>query len=74
MSLKQDIKMKPGKTILIIPSIALSEMRLDDLVGRSATIVEVCMKNDIIRGCWVDIHSAYLGETEWYIPYNSIGA
>ena len=73
MNLKQDIKMKPGHTICIIPSFALSEMRLDDLVGSTAIIVEVCVKDDRIIGCWVEIQSQYLGETEWFIPYNSIG-
>lgn len=65
--------MKPGNTILIIPSIALSNIRLDDLVGLGATIVEVCTKGDVVIGCWADIHHEYLGETEWFIPYNSIG-
>lgn len=65
--------MKPGNSILIIPSIALSEMRLDDLVGVQATIVEMRTKGDNIIGCWVAIRHKYLGETEWFIPYSSIG-
>lgn len=40
------------KEIVIIPSFALSEMKLDALVGRRANIVEVLKDhNGTIRGC-----------------------
>lgn len=65
--------MKPGEYILIIPSIALNELKLEELVGLTARIVEVNGDYDNIRGCWVELPIKYLGEREWYIPYNSIG-
>ena len=65
--------MKPGDTIYIIPSLSLKYLRLEELVGRTATIVEVRGSFDNIKGCWVELPQEYLGEIEWYIPYNSIG-
>lgn len=65
--------MKPGDTIIILPSIALTNLRLDALIGQTATITEVNVNADIIKGCWVQLPGFYLGEREWYIPYNSIG-
>lgn len=65
--------MKPGDTILILPSFALSDMRLNALVGIRAEIMEVIKRNNVIKGCWVNLPIKYLGEREWYIPYNSIG-
>ena len=65
--------MKPSDQIIILPSFALSEMRLGSLVGMTATIAQVVEKSGYINGCWVDLQVSYLGEREWYIPYNSIG-
>lgn len=65
--------MKPGDTIYIIPSLALTNLRLDALVGITATIVEVRGQSNNIKGCWVELPIEYCGEREWYIPYNSIG-
>lgn len=65
--------MKQGETILILPSFALSEMRLDALVGLEGVIVEINGSFDNVKGCWVRLPGLYLGEQEWYIPYNSIG-
>jgi len=65
--------MKPGDKIIILPSFTLSEMRLDSLVGLTATIVEVNETFGYIKGCWIELPGKYLGEREWYIPYNSIG-
>ncbi|MFT0409970.1 hypothetical protein [Bacteroides thetaiotaomicron] len=65
--------MKPGDKIRILPSFALSELKLEALVGLTATIVEVNGNFDGFRGCWVMLPGKYLGEREWYIPYNSIG-
>lgn len=62
--------MKNGQTVSIIHSIALSEMKLDDLVGRTATVVEIAYnKNNTIRGCWVELDGEpFHDEIEWYIP------
>lgn len=65
--------MKPGDKIHILPSFALSELKLEALIGLTATIVEVNGDFNGFRGCWVMLSGKYLGEREWYIPYNSIG-
>lgn len=65
--------MKPGDKIIVLPSYALTEMRLEPLAGLTATIVEVNEISGNIQGCWVNLPGKYLGEQEWYIPYNSIG-
>lgn len=65
--------MKPGDIIIILPSAALTLLRLEDLAGVRAKIVEVRGSFDNIKGCWVELQFTYLGEREWYIPYNSIG-
>lgn len=65
--------MKAGETIMILPSWALTEMRLEQLVGKEAKILEVVGRFDNIKGCWVELPESYLDEVEWFIPYNSIG-
>lgn len=64
--------MNTGQKITIIPSFALQELRLDDLVGREAILVE----EDLLPkhlGWWVAlIGEEYLGEREWFIPLSSI--
>ena len=69
----QGINMKPGDTILILPSIALDNMRLGALAGLTATIIEINGTFDNVKGCWVTLPGFYLGEREWYIPYSSMG-
>lgn len=65
--------MKEGDTILIMPSCALKEMHMEQLVGTRATITNVVTNNDTIRGCWVRLPRPFLNEEEWYIPYISMG-
>ena len=64
--------MKVGQVITIIPSVALAELRLNDLIGRKGTLVE----EDLLPkhlGWWVALEGEqYLGETEWFTPLNSI--
>ncbi|PWB10498.1 MULTISPECIES: hypothetical protein [Bacteroidales] len=64
--------MKQNQEITIIPSIALQELRLNDLIGRKAVLVE----EDLLPkhlGWWVSlIGEDYLGEREWFIPLSSI--
>ena len=63
-----------GDTILILPSYTLKVMHLEKLAGMKAMVVSVVRHNeDQIQGCWVKLPCAYLGEEEWFIPYNSIG-
>lgn len=66
--------MKRGQKICISPSVALTELRLEELVGRYATVIEVIEHpNGTTKGCWVLLDgSLYEGEQEWYIPYISI--
>lgn len=61
--------MQSGDKIIILPSIALTELKLQSLEGVQATIVAINGQ----QGCWVRLSFEYLGETEWYIPYSSIG-
>lgn len=65
--------MKVGDRIIILPSSALSELKLEALIGLTATITEINCTLNSIKGCWVELPGKYLGEREWYIPYNSIG-
>lgn len=65
--------MNIGDTILILPSYALINMGLSELEGLTASVVEVVRHADRIHGCWVKLPGRYLGEEEWFIPYNSIG-
>lgn len=64
--------MNTGQKITIIPSFALQELRLDDLVGREAILVEEDLLPKYL-GWWVAlIGEEYLGEREWFIPLSSI--
>lgn len=65
--------MKIGDIVLILPSVALEDEGLSALIGQKAVIVEINGSFENIKGCWVELHDEYLGEREWYIPYNSIG-
>ena len=65
--------MKPGDTILILPSCALTDMRIDELAGMKAVVSEVIEHNNKVQGCWVTLPVKFMGEYEWYIPYSSIG-
>lgn len=65
--------MKNGQRIYIIPSVALTEMRLEGLIGRSAKVSEILERPDgSIKGCWAVLEgSPYEGEQEWYLPFSS---
>ena len=67
------ILMQYGQKIKIIPSVALQEMRLQELVGKEATVIEVVKNSDnTIRGCWVELNGfRYQGEQEWFLPFRS---
>lgn len=65
--------MQPGDTIQILPSYALMDLHLEELVGIRAEVVEVKYKNGQVYGCWVQLPDPYLEEYEWFIPYISIG-
>lgn len=65
--------MKEGDTILIMPSYALKEMHMEQLVGTRAIITNIVMNNNTIRGCYVRLPRPFLNEEEWYIPYISMG-
>lgn len=64
--------MKQGDTILIIPSQSLIDLKLEELAGYAATVVQINSTADNIKGCWVKLPIPYMEEYEWYIPYNSI--
>lgn len=60
--------------ISIIPSRTLSELRLDELIGREGFVVERHYHKDgSFSGAWVQlIGEPYQDEPEWFIPSNSI--
>ena len=60
--------------VTIIPSVTLTEIKLEDLIGREGNIVELCYRKDGgIRGAWVILIGApYLNEQEWYVPVDSL--
>jgi hypothetical protein len=66
--------MKKGNRMVITPSKELSEMKLDELCGREAIIDEILnSENRRTKGCWVKlVRCPFEGETEWFIPVNSI--
>jgi hypothetical protein len=66
--------MKEKDTVNIIPSITLTDIKLDALAGRKGIIEEICRDEDNkIHGCWLTlIGEPYLEHQEWYIPYESI--
>ena len=59
--------------VTIIPSVTLTEARLEELIGREGTIVELCYRADgSIRGAWISLTGEpYQEEQEWFIPSNS---
>ncbi len=66
--------MQIGDTVLILPSYALKDMHLEKLAGIRAKVIDVVCRKNEVRGCWVKLPAPYQGESEWFIPYNSIVA
>ena len=66
--------MKATELVTIVPSTTLHEVKLDDLIGRQGKIVELIYgKDGTIGGAWVLLSGEpYLGESEWFIPINSL--
>ncbi len=66
--------MNIGDIVTVCDSDELKELKLSDLVGVSAKIVEAVKNSEAkIMGYWVElIGEAYLDEVEWYIPLCSI--
>lgn len=59
--------------ITITASAELSEMRLDDLVGRRGLVIEdLCEVNDSNQGGLVLLEVPYLDEFLWFIPETSV--
>ena len=57
-------------SVQIIPSLSLQRLRLTELVGRTATIIEPI---DSTEGCWVRLNGTpYQEWSDWYIPYESL--
>lgn len=53
--------------VTIIPSVALSALKLDALCKRHGKVTEVKQ-----NGCWVRLDEEYMDELEWYIPNISL--
>lgn len=58
--------------ITIVASAELSELRLDELVGRRGLVVEDLASGRIKnRGALVLLEEAYMNELLWFIPENA---
>ena len=65
--------MKKNAYITIISSPGLSEMRLDELVGRRGLVVEDLSQNrKKNRGGLVLLEEIYMDEFLWFIPEESV--
>ena len=65
--------MKKNAYVTIIASPELSEMRLDELVGRSGLVVEdLKKKKKKNRGGLVLLEEIYMDEFLWFIPEESV--
>lgn len=60
-----------GEIVRIVASDALSDMRLDGLVGQKGRVTHVLpvRRN---AGCMVHFKDRFLGERNWFIPIASI--
>lgn len=56
-----------GDIVTIIPSVALSALKLDALCKRQGRVTEVKQ-----NGCWVQLDEMYMNELEWFIPNISL--
>ena len=65
--------MQIGDTITILPSFTLTSLRLDDLIGKDGAVMSIQCHESKIYGCWVRLSEPYMEESEWFIPYCSIG-
>lgn len=65
--------MNENKRITISQSPGLARMRLSELAGRSAVIVEdLTDKDRRDKGYMVQLDRPFLGESLWYIPVESV--
>ena len=65
--------MKKNAYVTIIASTELSEMRLDELVGRRGLVVEDLPQNrKKNRGGLVLLEEIYMDEFLWFIPEESV--
>lgn len=65
--------MKKNTYVTIIASSELSEMRLDELVGRRGLVVEDLSQNrKKNRGGLVLLEEIYMDEFLWFIPEESV--
>ena len=65
--------MKKNAYVTIIASPELSEMRLDELVGRRGLVVEDLSGEDRKnKGGLVLLEEAYMDEFVWFIPEKSV--
>lgn len=58
-----------GKTVKIISSQPLTDLKLKKMVGREGVIVAQGTHN---KGVYVRLHQPYMNEEEWFIPNQSI--
>lgn len=57
-----------NKTVKIVPSKELSELKLENIAGQIGKVVD----KPNAKGYWVKMQYPYFNEVEWYIPTQSI--
>lgn len=64
---------KENRIVEIKPSDSLSLMRLNDLIGREATVTQdLTSIARLNKGYMVELTEPYLEEVDWFIPQESI--
>lgn len=63
---------KENDIVVIKSSDELSLMRLNNLVGREATIKDLTSIGRLNKGYMVELTEPYLDEVDWFIPQESI--
>lgn len=64
---------KENRIVEIKPSGSLSLMRLNDLIGREATVTQdLTSIARLNKGYMVELTEPYLEEVDWFIPQESI--
>lgn len=63
-----------NSNVTIVEAEVLKTCRLEDLIGRTGNIVDICYnKEGKVRGCWIELEGEpYLDEKEWFIPAEAL--
>lgn len=65
--------MNEGRRFCIVPSAALSECLLDEMVGREGVVIEdLTEESRRSKGYQIGLDIPLEGEVEWFIPVESV--